>query len=132
MTGLEQALQITPSSGLSPDEIERLIIEAETSIEKDRGEKELIVERNRLDTLIRNSRRAMSEIGKSLGADEQPRIPPQRASVVGGDSPAWGRKRQQFDAPLTRALEAELSFYAQVFGFRLSDAFAPVQVVNLR
>lgn len=74
MTGLEQALQITPSSGLSPDEIERLIIEAETSIERDRDEKELIVERNRLDTLIRNSRRAMSEIGKSFDLHEQQEI----------------------------------------------------------
>src|SRR5687767_2027139 len=72
MTGLEQALQITPSSGLAPDEIERLIIEAETSIERDRDEKELIVERNRLDTLIRNSRRALAEIGKALElADQQ-------------------------------------------------------------
>jgi molecular chaperone DnaK len=74
MTGLEQALQITPSSGLSPDEIERLIIEAETSIERDRDERELITERNRLDTLIRNSRRAMSEIGKSLDLTEQQSI----------------------------------------------------------
>lgn len=74
MTGLEQAVQITPSSGLSPDEIERLIIEAETSIEKDRGEKELIVERNRLDTLIKNARRAMAEMGTSLDTEEQKQI----------------------------------------------------------
>ena len=71
MTGLEQAVQITPSSGLSPDEIERLIIEAETSIEKDRDEKELIQERNRLDTLIRNARRALNEIGKAFELEEQ-------------------------------------------------------------
>jgi molecular chaperone DnaK len=71
MTGLEQAVQITPSSGLSPEEIERLIIEAETSIEKDRGEKELITEKNRLDSLIKNARRAMAEIGKSLEQDDQ-------------------------------------------------------------
>ena len=74
MTGLEQAVQITPSSGLAPDEIERLIIEAETSIEKDRGERDLIVERNRLDSLIRNARRAMAEIGKSFDLDEQKSI----------------------------------------------------------
>jgi molecular chaperone DnaK len=74
MTGLEQALQITPSSRLAPDEIERLIIEAETSIERDCGEKELIQERNRLDTLIRNSRRAMAEIGKSFDLEEQQSI----------------------------------------------------------
>ena len=74
MTGLEQALQITPSSGLAPDEIERLIIEAETSIDRDRDEKELIVERNRLDTLISNARRAMAEVGKSFELDEQKQI----------------------------------------------------------
>ncbi|MBX3300447.1 MAG: molecular chaperone DnaK [Acidobacteria bacterium] len=74
MTGLEQAMQITPSSGLAPDEIERLIIEAETSIEKDRNEKELIIERNRLDSLIRNARRAMSEVGRSLDLSEQQAI----------------------------------------------------------
>ncbi len=74
MTGLEQAVQITPSSGLSPDEIERLIIEAETSVEKDRDAKELIHERNRLDSLIRNARRAMTEIGKSFELSEQQAI----------------------------------------------------------
>lgn len=74
MTGLEQAVQITPSSGLSPDEIERLIIEAETSIEKDRGEKELIVEKNKLDTLIKNARRAMGEVGRSFELEEQQEI----------------------------------------------------------
>jgi len=74
MTGLEQAMQITPSSGLSPDEIERLIIEAETSIERDREEKELIVERNKLDTLIRNARRAMAEVGKSFELEDQQSI----------------------------------------------------------
>jgi molecular chaperone DnaK len=74
MTGVEQAVQITPSSGLAPEEIERLIIEAETSIEKDRDEKELIVEKNRLDTLIKNARRAMVEVGKSFELEEQKSI----------------------------------------------------------
>ena len=71
MTGLEQAMQITPSSGLAPDEIELLIMEAETSIEKDREEKELILHRNRLDSLIKNTRRALMEFGKSVPIEEQ-------------------------------------------------------------
>src|SRR5690606_34940863 len=74
MTGLEQAMQITPASGLSPDEIERLIIEAETSVEKDKASKELIVERNRLDSLIRNARRALAEVGKGLPVEDQQAI----------------------------------------------------------
>ncbi|HMU33237.1 MAG: molecular chaperone DnaK [Acidobacteria bacterium] len=74
MTGLEQAMQITPASGLSPDEIERLIIEAETSVEKDKVSKELIMERNRLDSLIRNARRALAEVGKGIPTEEQQAI----------------------------------------------------------
>ena len=71
MTGLEQAMQITPSSGLSPEEIERLISEAETSAEKDQDERELIMQRNRLDNMIKNARKAMAEFGRSFPTAEQ-------------------------------------------------------------
>jgi molecular chaperone DnaK len=74
MTGLEQAMQITPSSGLSPEEIERLISEAETSAEKDQEERELIMQRNRLDNMIRNARKAMAEFGRSFPTEEQMEI----------------------------------------------------------
>jgi molecular chaperone DnaK len=74
MTGLEQAMQITPSSGLAPDEIERLIMEAETSVEKDKETKDLIMQRNRLDTLIKNTRKAMTEYGKTLEIEQQQQI----------------------------------------------------------
>jgi molecular chaperone DnaK len=74
MTGLEQAMQITPSSGLAPDEIERLIMEAETSVEKDKETKDLIMNRNRLDSLLKNARRTMTEFGKSLEIKQQQEI----------------------------------------------------------
>lgn len=71
MTGLEQAMEITTSSGLAPDEIERLIMEAETSVERDRETKEMIMNKNRLDTLIKSARRAMEEFGRSFSPEEQ-------------------------------------------------------------
>ena len=74
MTGLEQAMQITPSSGLSPEEIDRLIMEAETSTETDRQSKQLILQRNRLDTLIKNTQKAMSEFSRSLSVEQQQEI----------------------------------------------------------
>ena len=70
LTGLEQATQITPSSGLAPDEIDRLISEAETSIEKDREMREVIMQRNRLDSLIANARKSLAEFGKGLSGDD--------------------------------------------------------------
>jgi molecular chaperone DnaK len=74
MTGLEQAVQITPSSGLAPDEIERLIHEAEHSVERDREEREVIQLRNRLDNMIKNARKAMLEFGRSFPTEEQQEI----------------------------------------------------------
>jgi molecular chaperone DnaK len=71
MTGLEQAMQITPSSGLAPDEIDRLIMESEKSGEEDRDAKETILQRNRLETLLRNTQKAMQEYGGSLDVDKQ-------------------------------------------------------------
>ncbi|MGD9590192.1 MAG: molecular chaperone DnaK [Pyrinomonadaceae bacterium] len=74
MTGLEQAMQITPSSGLSPGEIDRLIIEAETSIERDKEERDLINQRNQLENLLRNARKAMTEVGKTFPLEFQQEI----------------------------------------------------------
>ncbi len=71
MTGLEQAMQITPSSGLAPEEIERLISESETSADRDREERDLIVQRNTLDNMIKNTRKAMVEFGRSFPTEEQ-------------------------------------------------------------
>src|SRR6266436_6611078 len=71
MTGLEQAVQITPSSGLAPDEIERLIIEAETSIEKDRELRDKVDLNNKLTSLVRNTQRAFLEFGGLLSKPAQ-------------------------------------------------------------
>ncbi len=76
MTGFEQAMQITPSSGLAPDEIEFLIMESVNSIEKDRATKELIMQKNRLDSLIKNTHRALEEFGSS--------VPQQQRDAVAG------------------------------------------------
>jgi molecular chaperone DnaK len=74
MTGLEHAMQITPSSGLAPDEIDRLIMEADIAIEQDKAAKEMIMLRNKLESLVKNTRKAMDELGKSLPLEEQQSI----------------------------------------------------------
>lgn len=70
MTGLEQAMQITPSSGLTPDEIDRLMVEAERSIENDKQSKEIIMQRNKVTSLIENTRKALHEYGSILSPEE--------------------------------------------------------------
>ena len=69
-TGLEQAMQITPSSGLAPEEIDRLIHEAETSVERDKEAREVILQKNRLEGLIGNARKALAEYGRAFTQED--------------------------------------------------------------
>jgi molecular chaperone DnaK len=78
MTGLEQQMQITPSSGLAPDQIDQIIMDSEKSGNDDREAKQLILQRNRLETLIRNTQKAMVQFGKSLDEEKQNEV---RASL---------------------------------------------------
>jgi len=70
-TGLEQQMRVTPTSGLSPEEIERLIAEAEASIESDRQEGEKISLQDKLRSLITNTQRAFTEFGGLLTLEQQ-------------------------------------------------------------
>jgi molecular chaperone DnaK len=71
MTGLEQAMRITPSSGLSASEIYDLIEEANRSAENDRRAKEIIIARNRLEGLLQNTIRSFGEFGWMLSSNDQ-------------------------------------------------------------
>jgi molecular chaperone DnaK len=91
MTGREQAIRITPSSGLSPEEIGRLIEEAQRYAQADRSMKELVLVRNRLDGLVQSTRRSFSEFGWMLPEEEQSRtretLNKAEAALGGADVP---------------------------------------------
>lgn len=71
MTGLEQAMRITPSSGLSASEIYDLIEEANRNAENDRRMREVIIARNRLEGLLQNTVRSFGEFGWMLSSEDQ-------------------------------------------------------------
>src|SRR5256885_15322133 len=61
-SGRQQTMKITPTSGLSPDEIDLLISEAASAESRDQRTKELISLRNRLDSLLRNTQSTFREV----------------------------------------------------------------------
>jgi molecular chaperone DnaK len=71
MTGHEQAMKITPSSGLSASEIYDLIEEGIRNSEHDRRMKEVIISRNRLEGLLQNTIRSFTEFGYMLTGNDQ-------------------------------------------------------------
>jgi molecular chaperone DnaK len=68
-TGKEQSIQITASSGLSKDEVDRMVKEAAVHAEEDKKKRELIDARNQLDTLVYQTERTVAEHGATLDAD---------------------------------------------------------------
>jgi molecular chaperone DnaK len=68
-TGREQQMRITPTSGLSQDEIDRIINEAQTSADSDRALRERVDLNNKLSSLLKNTQRAFLEFGGLLSKE---------------------------------------------------------------
>ncbi|MEA2014396.1 MAG: molecular chaperone DnaK, partial [Thermodesulfobacteriota bacterium] len=73
-TGKEQSIKITASSGLSEEEIEKLVKDAESHEEEDKKKKELIELRNQADSLIYGTEKNLKEMGDQIDADQKSRI----------------------------------------------------------
>ena len=67
-TGKEQSIQITASSGLSKEEIDSLIKDAELHAEDDKKKKELVEARNSADALIYSTEKSIKDLGDKIDA----------------------------------------------------------------
>jgi molecular chaperone DnaK len=70
-TGSEQQMRITPTSGLTEQEIDRIIKEAEAMADADRAEREKIDLQNKLSGLVKNTQRTFVEFGSLLDAEQK-------------------------------------------------------------
>ena len=73
-TGKEQSIVIRASSGLSDDEIERMVKDAEAHADEDRRFRELVDVRNQADGLIHATRKSLGELGEQAGEQEKEEI----------------------------------------------------------
>ncbi len=69
-TGREQKITITASTGLSKEEIDKMVKEADLHAEEDRKRKSAIEARNQLDSLIYNTEKTIRENREKLPADQ--------------------------------------------------------------
>ena len=90
-TGREQKITITASSGLSKDEIDRMVRDAETHAQEDRQRKEEIELRNRADSLAYQSERSLNDLGDKVSAgargEAQDKINAVRDALKSDDMP---------------------------------------------
>ncbi|HWM87380.1 MAG TPA: molecular chaperone DnaK, partial [Kofleriaceae bacterium] len=69
-----QSVNVVPTSGLSEVEIQRIIDDAVSSAEHDRNRRELAEARNRAESLLYTSERALSELGHVLPPEDRERL----------------------------------------------------------
>ncbi|MEE4302302.1 MAG: molecular chaperone DnaK [Pseudomonadales bacterium] len=91
-TGKEQSIVIKASSGLSDEEVEAMVADAESHAEEDRKFEEMVNLRNQADGLVHATRKTLSEAGEKIDDDEKGRIETALSeleeAIKGGDKDA--------------------------------------------
>jgi molecular chaperone DnaK len=73
-TGKEQSIRITASSGLSKEEVEKMVREAESHAAEDKKRRELIEAKNQGDNLVYQTEKSLNEYGDKIDASEKQKI----------------------------------------------------------
>ncbi len=73
-TGKEQHIQITSSSGLSEEEINKMVKDAEANAESDKKKREAIDVKNEADSMVYQTEKALKEYGDKVSADDKAKI----------------------------------------------------------
>ena len=100
-TGKEQKVEIKAGSGLSEDEIARMVADAEANREEDKKFQELVTARNQADALVHATRTAITEHGSKAGGEVIAKVEAAIAEVEGAMK---GDDKAQIEAK-TQALE---------------------------
>jgi molecular chaperone DnaK len=100
-TGKEQKVEIKAGSGLSDDEIQRMVADAESHREEDKKFHELITARNHADGLVHATRTAIKDNGDKVGSDVIGRV---EGAIAELESAMKGDDKAQIEAK-SRALE---------------------------
>lgn len=102
-TGKEQKITIQASGGLSEEEIEKMVQEAEANKEADKKFEELAAARNQADQLVHGTRKQIEEAGDALPADEKEKI---EAAVNELETARKGEDKAEIDAKVQALIAA--------------------------
>ncbi|MBL4824954.1 MAG: molecular chaperone DnaK [SAR324 cluster bacterium] len=73
-TGKEQAIKIESSGGLSEEEVEKMVNDAEQFAEEDKAKRESVEVKNQAETLVYSTEKSVSELGDKLPEEEKTKI----------------------------------------------------------
>ena len=102
-TGKEQSIVIKASSGLSDDEVEKMIKDAEAHAGEDKKLRELVDARNAADGMIHATEKSMKDLGDKIDADEKAKV---EAAISELKEAIKGDDKDKIEAKTTALTEA--------------------------
>ena len=106
VTGKEQKITITGSTGLDKNEVERIVKEAEANREADKKRKEEAESRNHAESLIHQAKKAIIEAGEKLPAETKTEIETKikalEETMVGGSKEEIEKKTNELSETLAK------------------------------
>ena len=111
-TGKEQSIIIKASSGLSDEEVDKMVKDAEAHAEEDRLFHELVDARNQGDGLVHSTEKSITELGDKLDADEKVKI---EAAVADLKESLKGEDKDAIEAKTAALTEAAAKLAEQAY-----------------
>ena len=102
-TGKEQQIRIQASSGLSDEEIQQMVRDAEANADADRKFEELVQARNQADGIAHATRKQITEAGDALAASDKEKI---EAAVSELETAAKGEDKAEIEAKIEALIKA--------------------------
>lgn len=102
-TGKEQSIRITASGGLSEDDIEQMVADAEANADADKKFEELVTARNAADGMINAARKTLEEAGEHATDDERASI---EAAINEAEEALKSDDKDTIEAATTKLTEA--------------------------
>ena len=102
-TGKEQKITIQASSGLSEDEINQMVQDAEANKDADAKFEELVQARNSADGMVGSIKKQMEEAGEALPAEEKEKI---EAAIAELETATRGEDKAEIEAKTQALIEA--------------------------
>ncbi|MDC9725471.1 MAG: molecular chaperone DnaK [Gammaproteobacteria bacterium] len=122
VTGKEQSIVIKASSGLSDEEVEKMVQDAEAHAEEDRKFQELATARNTADALVHSTKKSITDLGDKLDADEKVKI---EAAIEALEEAVKGEDKDDIEAKTTALTEASGKLAEQAYAENAEAGAAP-------
>ncbi len=109
-TGKEQRIEIKAGSGLSEDEINKMVEDAEAHAEEDRQFQELVTARNQADAMVHATKSTLKDMGEKVGNEDRANI---EAALAKVEEAMKGDDKAAIDAAVEQLSQAGQVIYQQ-------------------